>query len=141
MDNRHYPKLSTVSRIDRNSDLHLETQTELCSSERCQNWNSILDRNDRFKIDFRRTWDKYYASWSDHHYKLVTMDEVNNLFNPNRKTLFVEKKVTSDANGSINTNEKTQTPEVLVSSHSLSILNKRNFKIISTYFTSFHIIS
>jgi len=74
-----------------------------------------IEDNDIWISRNLRTWDKYYASWSDHHYKLVTMDEVNNLFNPNRKTLFVEKKVTSDANGSINTNEKTQTPEVLVS--------------------------
>jgi len=56
-----------------------------------------------------RTWDKYYSSYiyPNHHYQLVTMDEVNNLFNPNKKTIVLEKQVTSNAKGEVDPNRKS----------------------------------
>ena len=35
------------------------------------------------------------------------MDEVNNLFNPNRKKIVLEKQVTSDAKGEVDPNRKS----------------------------------
>jgi len=73
----------------------------------------IVEDNHIWESRNLRTWDKYYSSYMypNHQYKLVTMDEVNNLFNPNRKTLVVEKQVTSDAKGNINPNRKTLAAE------------------------------
>ena len=44
------------------------------------------------------------------------MDEVNNLFNPNRKTIVLEKQVTSDAKGEVDPNRKSLIVEEQASS-------------------------
>jgi len=61
----------------------------------------IVENNHIWESRNLRTWDKYYSSYlyPNHHYKLVTMDEVKDLFNPNRKTIVVEAQVLSDAKG------------------------------------------
>ena len=48
-----------------------------------------------------RSWDNYHLSfmYPNHHYKLVTMDEVKNLFNPNRKPVIVEEHIPLESNG------------------------------------------
>ena len=37
--------------------------------------------------------------YPNHHYKLVTMDDVKNLFNPNRKPVIVEEHIPLESNG------------------------------------------
>jgi len=62
----------------------------------------VVEDNHIWESRNLRTWDKYYASYMypNHHYKLVTMDEVKDLFNPNRKIIAaVEAQVSSDAKG------------------------------------------
>ena len=44
------------------------------------------------------------------------MDEVNNLFNPNRKTIVLEKQVSSDAKGEVDPNRKSLIVEEQASS-------------------------